>query len=355
MKTRMVVVSDTHLGHFSKFSHTLPSGHNSRLTRCVEALKEVFHQATADDYFLFLGDLFDDGRHIRPEMLLPLYEAFEELKVPKERRIFIPGQHDFSSAGGLFHSIQILKPFVTVLDTVAPYETDEFVFRYFLMRNQEAGVVPKDVTKGKPEIILVHALIEEIFEHVGIPLLPDMISVKRDIRPLKKTAAIFCGDYHNHVFTTFGQKKKPLVSVGPLLPNSFSDEKSGGKGGFWVYEVDPQGDLGDYKTNFKPTSYTNTFVTVVDPDDFGEFEDPAAFYRVTFKGESDYLKFKQKWGDRYHVEPVLVSEQREVKKENRLDVTFDMDPASVVKRYCDFVGQPEMTKVGLEYLKRGVE
>lgn len=235
MGNKFVVFSDLHIHDYTHFSTPVALRTiGSRALKCVEALKAALSLIGEGDYGIMCGDLFHDGSRLRPSLLVEVMDAIEHSGVPRDRLLFIPGQHDYESADGLDNAVLVLSDMVTIL-LPGITEFDDFDIAAIWHMKDPKKIVNKAVSawesKGpqKKMFLVGHFLVDAMLEKAGMPKLSNAISLSE----LPIFTASFLGDFHVPVEL----KKERMFSVGSLLHSSFSD-KNRGYGSCIKYDID---------------------------------------------------------------------------------------------------------------------
>lgn len=226
-----VVISDIHLHPWSQFSHTLPNGRNNRLQHTLDAISQATaHLAKEGGRDLVItGDLFHTRGNVKPSVLNPTLDLFNEICAHNIRVHAIPGNHDLEginsdTLGNAMHSLTMLSNFscYTVPTLLGKYE--KFLFIPWYEDSQKVLKLANERAYLNPKLTL--------FAHVGLNgVIP--ANIGNTLNPTdfsEEFKYVFCGHFHNHV--DFNSR---VYSVGALTHQTWSDV--GSKAGYLiVYE-----------------------------------------------------------------------------------------------------------------------
>jgi DNA repair exonuclease SbcCD nuclease subunit len=224
-----LVISDIHLHNWSQFSYTLPNGRNNRLQHTLDAISEAatkLKEVGGED-IVITGDLFHTRGNVKPSVLNPTVDLFEELTKNGFKIYAEPGNHDLEginsdTLGNAMHSLNMLSNF-----TCFTVPTETLSGHLFIPWYEDSAKVLKlanERSKQNPKLTL--------FAHVGLNgVIP--ANLGNTLNPAdfdESFKYVFCGHFHNHV--AFDAR---VFSVGALTHQTWSDV--GSKAGYLiVYE-----------------------------------------------------------------------------------------------------------------------
>lgn len=223
------VISDIHLHNWSQFSHTLPNGRNNRLQSILDAIEQAamaLLKAGGTD-LVITGDLFHTRGNVKPSVLNPALDLFDDLICRGITVHSIPGNHDLEginsdSLGNSMHSLSMLSNFSCY--TSPTLLSSGHLFIPWYENAQKTLNIANERSYQKRNLTL--------FAHVGLNgVVPAKIG--NTVNPTDFDEGfkyVFCGHFHNHV--SFDAR---VFSVGALTHQTWSDV--GSKAGFLiVYE-----------------------------------------------------------------------------------------------------------------------
>lgn len=112
------IFSDVHCHAFREFAHTRDDGMNSRLWNCLQAVNAVRVYAKKDKcpVVLCAGDVFHRRNVQHTALFNAAFGTFRRFKEDGIRVIFIPGNHDQTTADGSVHALEAFKEIGEVAD-----------------------------------------------------------------------------------------------------------------------------------------------------------------------------------------------------------------------------------------------
>lgn len=342
----IVVVSDTHIANYNRYSKTNPeTGYNSRLLEGLSIFTRIREYCIENkiNTVLHCGDLFDNASKISPDILDLLIDELSEFRNNDIDFICLAGQHDYHALDGQINGVRPLKDYLIPIweNKIINKNGCNFVF-YPHRKNVELQKKLFDSVgcmKSERNVFVGHFLLKEILEKDGVNYKIDCVSY--DDLPIGFDY-YFLGDYHKHIW--LGKEK--VMSVGIPLQHNWRDKET--TCGF----VDFNLDTGKYK--YIENIDSPEFVEVRKVGDFPEGYPILNFYRIFVKSKQEEDKIRAQIDDSWFVD--FIYEEQEIKREvspnERIeDIKFTMHPKDVVMEYGKhLVIDQILLKNGLKYI-----
>jgi DNA repair exonuclease SbcCD nuclease subunit len=319
-------------------------GYNTRLVDSINRLDRIVNQMEYD-ILLFCGDMFHDGSRLHPRTLKLFRDTMgcgRQADVIN-KRIFIPGQHDWCDPGS-FSALTALKDgMFRLFESPSRHKIGDlnFIFCPNYRSTDKQLSMLNDCNaffdEGAYNIFVGHFLVREIMEENRDPVIPPNAISLED---LPDYDFAFMGDYHPHVFL----ESEGIVSVGAVQHHSFND-KNRKQGNIIVFDTK--------KEDVQPIEMTSAPMFVeVSASDLGKRikERPNDYYKVIVDSDERAKEIKNKFGD-YHIRydyskndgPKALSADRE-------GWSYSDSPKDLVGRYCEKY-DPNMVGSGLKILE----
>ena len=341
----VVVFSDIHLANWEEFMTIDPeTGLNSRLIHGIQVLEQirdycVKHHIKA---IFFGGDMFHSSKKLTPDMLEKAAEIIVDITQEHHIDMFmLPGQHDHFAQDGLINALRPFKFFYQLMDSVGAWEVDNKTQIISCPNRKDLDVQKENlkecrqyVKKGIKNIFMGHFLLKEIKEADGVNY--DTNEVEYGDLP-KGCDLYLLGDYHPHVWLP----KLKVCSIGGTMHHTFSSKKRG-QGGFLDLDLD--------KMTFKRIEIeAPMFMSLGQGEKITkELFDQKNFYEVVVEDQQEEDCIRAYLGEGWNVRYKPIEQEVAIDQENRMDVTIDMSPEEVVKKYCEYLD------VDKEYVQRGL-
>lgn len=308
---RFLVFSDLHLHNYKTFGGITINGMNSRATRCLEALDDMFDYAVKNkiDLLVFCGDWFVPRKEIDIFIINAVVAWINKVKKCGIDLIIVQGNHDKYSGdkdgiyvlenlveqnhvgefGSIFHTKNGPVDFVSYQDCdflICPYfETSDSLHKYL------DKVV--SIKRDNPFILLAHTPVFHAKTPSGYKF-PFGFVLDEEVR--KYFFAGFFGD--NHKYQNLTEDNTHFYSVGSLLQHDFADE---GQSRGFLDVIVHDGVVDELKIM---DSNMPKFFTVNKDIALGMHADKFNYYRVvcsTILSTDEKKKLEEIFGDNFEI------------------------------------------------------
>lgn len=357
---KCLIFSDLHLHRWSEFNLPTRDGLGTRFWEGMEVLEYVMVRAREEvvDAVFFCGDLFHDGGRVFPMIYAVVMEQLLKMLRKASFPLFLlPGQHDHCFGGesrgtalhplahiadkeGRLHILPV-NPSCAVWDkwillTCGHHKPKEALVRQLRKLEKEAEKEVNSVVG--PVIFLGHFLVKELLVAGDDAFLTSAIDA--DDLPFYRSREgdgrfwWFLGDYHRSAEV----EDKHLYSIGSTHHHTFSDSDRP-LGRFLIVDTES----GEVQSETIPSRRFRTLM-------FNEIKewDGYDYCRVRCKNleEAEWVKENIQSLERVRI----VLEETSSSNPIRLRIHNPHDPESIIRQYCQYMGQPHQVERGMKYV-----
>lgn len=329
---KIVFMGDPHFHEWQQFSHTLPSGINSRLQLSVDAMIQAAELAGSEGMLVVMGDMFHDRSALTHDVISSAIKAVDAASC-LTTLVMLNGNHDQSMRDGSQHSLEMFRYFPNVttvdIDMVISAEVRDkqlkLCCRSFTEDMEEVRKFAERSAKIKgPKIMCLHQGVRDAVMDGG-----KIDQKSLTIKQLQHEAfdAIICGHYHTP------QQIQNLYFVGS--PYQSNRGEAGQEKRFLVYDgemrSEPVTDMPEFRTirysSFKNVEECKEFMAttqhftdlVVEADRSNEVKKADLPNNVTIIAENE--------------EPIMDVPASEI---------TSLDLAEAARQYMTVIGRPDL-------------